>query len=663
MASSAKPPPIVINGDKPFISEPTGPVSPMPKAAPSFTISEATPISSPMVNDGVTPGDSSNATLSESRRSQKEDIWSELLCEPPHLWLEERRNAQQDTASYIIRATSVNRLLYQIVLDFPEEDRGRHRNLNEYTLPSTFLMVHRWVVSSCSLFIRIARLYQGPSASVLADSISAASTPLPASSLGAASDTSSRHSHSRTASASGADGFALSSSGGAARHSRTPSRNSVESYGGAPSTAASDDVSPLPPYASSVTGSDGMATGGCPLSQWSHVSPQELVADADLLRKFRSRAVRVLRYWLESQPNDFVDEAVSFQLDAFMEELRANEPSLAAMLAESRQVAFSTLPQTTAARVQTTASPSLVNFQSADASLLAAQFTVLEFDYYRNIRPLEFFVSSSRDFNGRVVSPNLFLSIQHFNRISFWVVAMILSETDTQRRALVFGKLIRIARKLRGLKNYNTLMAFFAGFKHNAIHRLKETFDALPRKLQSALSDLGDFLTPEHNFEQYRRDVDAQRGAFYGFYWEKKSGNGMGRSVKGRLFWFLLSIVFCLLLVLIWLDTIVICPCMVMICPFMVMICLDLVMISTISSEHPLSLSSVCFLTCLSYDVNYVICAMFLNDLCYGFWYELHIFAIISRLFPAFFRPFTDTLPRLLHPVPRPHPHRPHAHL
>lgn len=65
-------------------------------------------------------------------------------------------------------------------------------------------------------------------------------------------------------------------------------------------------------------------------------------------------------------------------------------------------------------------------------------------------------------------------------------------------------KLMRVARKLRELNNYNSLGALIAGIKSTAIHRLSATRDLLPPEVGKDWMKLEILMSPTKSYGAYR---------------------------------------------------------------------------------------------------------------------------------------------------------------
>ncbi|KAI8600832.1 ras guanine nucleotide exchange factor domain-containing protein [Dissophora ornata] len=101
--------------------------------------------------------------------------------------------------------------------------------------------------------------------------------------------------------------------------------------------------------------------------------------------------------------------------------------------------------------------------------------------------------------------------IAHFNYISSWVGTMILLPSKTKHRAKMMDKFISVAKILREMGNFNTLMAILAAMNTSSIHRLNQTREHLQGKdIWNTLKDLEHLMSSERSFFEYRT---ALRGA------------------------------------------------------------------------------------------------------------------------------------------------------
>lgn len=91
----------------------------------------------------------------------------------------------------------------------------------------------------------------------------------------------------------------------------------------------------------------------------------------------------------------------------------------------------------------------------------------------------------------------------------FWVISEICREPNTFRRMKIIKKFIKIADCCRQLKNFNSLFNIISGLSHNAVSRLKITWEKLPLKHRHRFAYLQDLMNPTRNMSKYRNLVNV----------------------------------------------------------------------------------------------------------------------------------------------------------
>ncbi|KAF2070302.1 hypothetical protein CYY_008382 [Polysphondylium violaceum] len=104
-------------------------------------------------------------------------------------------------------------------------------------------------------------------------------------------------------------------------------------------------------------------------------------------------------------------------------------------------------------------------------------------------------------------APNITKLISRFNEVSMNVIQSILNEEKLKDRCKVMARFIKIAKHLHELRNYNSLMAIYAGISHSSITRLKWTKKILPKTHQKTLLDLEKLMESDENFKNYRNEL------------------------------------------------------------------------------------------------------------------------------------------------------------
>ncbi|KAL6069552.1 hypothetical protein QOT17_007398 [Balamuthia mandrillaris] len=86
------------------------------------------------------------------------------------------------------------------------------------------------------------------------------------------------------------------------------------------------------------------------------------------------------------------------------------------------------------------------------------------------------------------------------------------SSHQTQERTSqvkVLCKFLRLASGCLDLRNFNSLMAIFAGLGHHSVRRLKIVWDMLPARYMQAWQELEELMSPIENFKNYREVLRA----------------------------------------------------------------------------------------------------------------------------------------------------------
>ncbi|GAM18928.1 hypothetical protein SAMD00019534_021030 [Acytostelium subglobosum LB1] len=102
---------------------------------------------------------------------------------------------------------------------------------------------------------------------------------------------------------------------------------------------------------------------------------------------------------------------------------------------------------------------------------------------------------------------NLTKLIARFNEMSMNVIQTILNEDKMKSRCKVVQKLIKIAKHLHELRNYNSMMAIYAALSHSSILRLKWTMKHLKKQTQKSLLDLEKLMDRKENYYNYRSEL------------------------------------------------------------------------------------------------------------------------------------------------------------
>eukprot|EP01103_Thecamoeba_quadrilineata_P020672 TRINITY_DN900_c0_g2_i1.p1 TRINITY_DN900_c0_g2~~TRINITY_DN900_c0_g2_i1.p1 ORF type:complete len:834 (-),score=132.85 TRINITY_DN900_c0_g2_i1:94-2595(-) len=143
----------------------------------------------------------------------------------------------------------------------------------------------------------------------------------------------------------------------------------------------------------------------------------------------------------------------------------------------------------------------LLDYDPAD---VARQLTLLEFAYFRSIQPKECLNQAWNKSDRDVNAPNIINMIRRTNAVPLWVATEIVYSDRLKTRSKLIRYYISIAEKCRQFKNYNAVMEIISGLQLSAVHRLKRTWETIPKKSLAVFQELVDLMAVSNNWKNYR---------------------------------------------------------------------------------------------------------------------------------------------------------------
>ncbi|KAJ3339730.1 hypothetical protein HDU93_007846 [Gonapodya sp. JEL0774] len=260
----------------------------------------------------------------------------------------------------------------------------------------------------------------------------------------------------------------------------------------------------------------------------------------DYVRHWRAlvklRAAMVVAKWIEGFWADFIAPESSRKLANFLkrlsecnstnEEDRRHELKFKVdfeQVVEVLKATMGTAEKNHRRRMQAAAKVSesvrrhgLPEFIDMEPKEVALRLTLLEHEKFRRVRPIEFVLQiwgDQKDTNVLLETKNIREMIDSFNHVSYWAATEIVTQPEIKNRMKVVEKMIKIAKELRRLNNFNSLLAVVSGLNNSCVSRLKSTWEALPSKVIEARAELERVVNPEGNFGVYRGIYSSfQRG-------------------------------------------------------------------------------------------------------------------------------------------------------
>jgi len=229
----------------------------------------------------------------------------------------------------------------------------------------------------------------------------------------------------------------------------------------------------------------------------------------------RLRVGVLLKYWIESQFDEFDDHLIQ-RLKEFIEsEMMASQSDLATKLLTEiarlqadrvKRSQFFAMPSIEFFMPEEKKSP-LQFFFCFDDAEIARQLTLIDYRIFSEIRPKELMNKAWDKPKLKHLAPNVTRMVSRANSLSMWVAHVILSFPTPEKRAEMCNKFVRIASHLRQQHNFNGVFVIIQALSQSYVNRLKKTWALVPADVSKELKNLNQLVAPEHSFKAYRDEI------------------------------------------------------------------------------------------------------------------------------------------------------------
>jgi hypothetical protein len=152
---------------------------------------------------------------------------------------------------------------------------------------------------------------------------------------------------------------------------------------------------------------------------------------------------------MEIAPSDFQQPTLHEALNAFLSSFDNHGPQFTELARRLRVELEKTVPKGSPLRSLQSVLPGnadlLQSFTSFPAPLIAQQMTLIDFDLFSMIQPIEFLDEAWNKPKLQWRSPNLIRFIQRTNKTSLWVASTILQQSKLFDRVDIVEKFIYLA--------------------------------------------------------------------------------------------------------------------------------------------------------------------------------------------------------------------------
>lgn len=150
---------------------------------------------------------------------------------------------------------------------------------------------------------------------------------------------------------------------------------------------------------------------------------------------------------------------------------------------------------------------------------LARQITLLQFEYYRNVKPSELVGSQWTKEDKQINSPNLLKLIKHTTNLTRWIEKQIIESENFEERVAMVSRALEVFMVMIELNNFNGGLAIAAAIQCTAVHRLKHTLSGISARHSKFLDELN-MLFDSHlkKYQQMLKLINPPCVPFFGKY-------------------------------------------------------------------------------------------------------------------------------------------------
>eukprot|EP01119_Soliformovum_irregulare_P002315 TRINITY_DN1259_c0_g1_i1.p1 TRINITY_DN1259_c0_g1~~TRINITY_DN1259_c0_g1_i1.p1 ORF type:complete len:637 (+),score=163.45 TRINITY_DN1259_c0_g1_i1:82-1992(+) len=223
----------------------------------------------------------------------------------------------------------------------------------------------------------------------------------------------------------------------------------------------------------------------------------------------RQRLTKVFRTWIKDHYYDFdVDPELLASLNSFISEhalhlkkLLSRQMSLSFPVGTDFNIGLKNRQNSSRILNMFKKKSTLTKF---DATVIAHQLTLLCFQRFKNIKPLELHSQSWSKENKNLTSPNVVAMVNHFNVISNLFQYEIVSQQNFKKRIEVLKHIISIGWAAYGYRDYETTFTVVMSLGSGAVSRLAETWKGLTTTSRQQWDAMEEFCHYKENYKTYR---------------------------------------------------------------------------------------------------------------------------------------------------------------
>uniref|UniRef100_A0A1I8EUC8 RasGEF domain-containing protein n=1 Tax=Wuchereria bancrofti TaxID=6293 RepID=A0A1I8EUC8_WUCBA len=115
---------------------------------------------------------------------------------------------------------------------------------------------------------------------------------------------------------------------------------------------------------------------------------------------------------------------------------------------------------------------------------IGRQITLLQFDLYKAIKPIELVGSAWTKRDKDLRSPQLLKLIDHSTMLTYWVARSIVETCSLDERVHMFSRVLEVMSVFEELNNFTGLVALYSALNSSSVYRLKACWERIDREKQ-----------------------------------------------------------------------------------------------------------------------------------------------------------------------------------